>query len=46
MIGTLVDITIPRPSQNGEQIPGVGKVFGYDFALVLGFLLEDSALNV
>jgi hypothetical protein len=27
MIGTLVDIIIPRPDENGDWIPGVGKVF-------------------
>lgn len=45
MIGTLVDIIIPRPNQNGEQIPGVGKVFRYNLLHVFfGFCLALACI--
>ncbi|KAF5473104.1 hypothetical protein F2P56_009744 [Juglans regia] len=42
--GTLVDITIPRPNQNGEHIPGVGKVF-LEYSDIAGCANARSALN-
>ncbi|XP_044496918.1 splicing factor U2af large subunit A-like isoform X2 [Mangifera indica] len=42
--GTLVNVVIPRPHPNGEQFPGVGKVFleYYDMA---GCATAKTALN-
>ncbi|KAB1221928.1 Splicing factor U2af large subunit A [Morella rubra] len=42
--GTLVDIIIPRPNQNGEQIPGVGKVF-LEYSDTAGCANARNALN-
>jgi len=42
--GTLVDIIIPRPNQNGEQIPGVGKVF-LEYSDIIGCANARNALN-
>ncbi|KAF3965025.1 hypothetical protein ACB098_05G083900 [Castanea mollissima] len=42
--GTLVGIIIPRPDQNGDWIPGVGKVF-LEYSDISGCANARNALN-
>ncbi|KAH7545975.1 hypothetical protein FEM48_Zijuj01G0151100 [Ziziphus jujuba var. spinosa] len=42
--GTVVNVIIPRPSQNGEQIPGVGKVF-LEYSDTVGCANARNVLN-
>ncbi|XP_031250814.1 splicing factor U2af large subunit B-like isoform X6 [Pistacia vera] len=42
--GTLVNVVIPRPDPNGEQFPGVGKVF-LEYYDIAGCATAKTALN-
>ncbi|KAJ4850780.1 hypothetical protein Tsubulata_013831 [Turnera subulata] len=42
--GTLVNVIIPRPSQTGEQMPGIGKVF-LEYSDTAGCANARNALN-